>query len=259
MRTNRVRQKLSSGEAAIGVNLQINSPWLVEIIGQAGFDYVMLDCEHGAAFNNLPTLILAADAAGITPIVRIPSHERGYILPALELGAGGIQVTMCNTAEAARRLVEEAKFAPIGGRGFSNATRAANYGAIPVDQYAELANHETLLILQIETREALDNIDAIAAVPGVDMLFFGPGDLSQSLGYFGQQDAQPVRDAIRGAIATIAGRTFLSTSVFSAADISFWRGFDIQCFLTSSMHPIRRAFETLNTDLKRGMVDNEKL
>ncbi|MCC6804193.1 MAG: hypothetical protein IT319_15030 [Anaerolineae bacterium] len=253
MRTNRVRQKLNSGETAIGVNLQIDSPWLVEIIGLAGFDYVMLDCEHGAAFHNLPTLILAADAAGITPIVRIPSHERGYILPALEMGAGGIQVTMCNTADDARRLVDEAKFAPIGQRGFSNATRAANYGAVPIHQYAELANRETLLILQIETREALDNIDAIAAVPGIDMLFFGPGDLSQSLGYFGQQDAQPVRDAIRRAIDTIAGRAYLSTSAFSAADMGFWRTHGVHCFLTSSMHPIRRAFETLNTELKSGL------
>ena len=255
MRQNRMRHKLERGEAVIGVNLQIDSPWLVEIIGQAGFDFVMLDGEHGFAFSNLPVLVMAADAAGITPIVRVPSHDRGYILPALEAGAGGIQVTMVNTPDEARRLVDEAKFSPPGKRGFSNATRAANYGAIPSNEYGELANREVLLILQLETTQAVENVDGIVNIPGVDMVFFGPGDLSQSMGYFGQQDAVPVRDAIRQAIATVDGRLYTATSVFTQDDVHYWRGTGIRSFLTSSTHPIRRAFEQVHRSLSGPLAE----
>lgn len=249
MRPNKMRQKLERGEAVIGVNVQIDSPWLVELIGLAGFDFVMLDGEHGAAFNNLPALIMAADVAGTTPIVRVPSHERGYILPALEAGAGGIQVTMVNTPDEARMLVNETRFAPLGNRGYSNATRAANYGAIPKFEYAELANRETLLILQVETRQALDNLDAIADVPGVDAVFFGSGDLSQALGVFADQDAAPVREAIQTAVAQVSGRLFTATNAYNKEDIQFWHGVGVNSFLTSSIHPLRTTFEKLWSDL----------
>lgn len=252
MRPNRIRAQLEKGQAAFGPNLQIDAPWLVEIIGVAGFDYVLLDGEHGAAFSNLPALIMAADAAGITPVVRVPSHDRGYILPALEAGAGGIQVPMVETAEQARRLAAEAKYAPIGQRGFSNATRAAGYGTIALDVYGPLANRETLLILQIESQAGLDNIREIAHVPGVDVLFFGPGDLSQALGLFGQQAAPQVRRAIVDAIHAAADGPYIATSAFSAEDVRFWREQGVGLFLTSSIHPIRQAFEQLYAHLRQG-------
>jgi 4-hydroxy-2-oxoheptanedioate aldolase len=253
MRPNKMRQKLESGQAAIGVNVQIDSPWLVELIGMAGFDFVMLDGEHGAAFNNLPALIMAADVAGTTPIVRVPSHERGYILPALEAGAGGIQVTMVNTPEEAQMLVNETRFAPLGNRGYSNATRAANYGAIPKAEYAELANRETLLILQVETKEALANLDAIADVAGVDAVFFGSGDLSQSLGYFAEQDAAPVREAIHKAVELVKGRVYAASNAYTQDDIRFWRGVGVSSFLTSSIHPLSTTFANLWSDLSEGL------
>lgn len=253
MRLNRVRAKLENNEPALGPNVQIPAPWLVEIIGVAGFDYVMLDGEHGAAFSNLQVLIIAADAAGITPIVRVPSHDRGYILPALEAGAGGIQVPMVETVEQARRLVAETKYAPIGQRGFSNATRAANYGTASLSTYGPLANHETLLILQIETQAGLDNVAEIAKVAGVDALFFGPGDLSQALGLFGQQAAPQVRAAILQAIEAAnqnqTGGPYISTSAFSKEDVAFWHSHGVQMFLTSSIHPIREAFEKLHATM----------
>jgi 4-hydroxy-2-oxoheptanedioate aldolase len=250
MRTNRVRAKLERGELVLGVNVQIDSPWLVELMGVAGFDFALLDGEHGAAFNNLPALIMAADAGGITPIVRPPSHDRGFLLPPLEAGAGGLQVTMVNTPDEARRLVHETKYAPVGGRGFSNATRAAGYGAAAMETYAADANRETLLIAQIETGAALANIDAIADVEGIDILFFGPGDLSQSLGYFGHQAAEPVRAAIRRAVDIVGERAFVSTSAFSRADVEYWIQTGVRCFLTSSMHPIRLTFERLHDALR---------
>lgn len=243
MRTNRMRAKLLAGEPVIGINLQIDSPWLVEMIGLAGFDYVMLDMEHGFARMNLPVLILAADAAGITPIVRTPDFSRADVLNALEFGAGGVQVAMVDTPEQAAALVRETKFAPVGERGFSSVTRAADYGRASMAEYAAAANRETMLIVQLETRRALDNAKAIASVPGVDMAFFGPGDLSQSLGLFGQEGSDAVRDAIAAAVERIAGRVPVSTSAFSAAEVAFWRGRGVHTFLTSSITPIRQALE----------------
>lgn len=243
MRSNRMRAKLLAGEPVIGINLQIDSPWLVEMIGLAGFDYVMLDMEHGFARMNLPVLILAADAAGITPIVRTPDFSRADVLNALEFGAGGVQIAMVDTPEQAAALVRETKFAPIGERGFSSVTRAADYGRASMAEYADAANRETLLIVQLETRRALENAAAIAAVPGIDMIFFGPGDLSQSLGLFGQEGSDAVRDAIADAVARIDGRVPISTSAFSAAEVAFWRGRGVHTFLTSSITPIRQALE----------------
>lgn len=137
----------------IGLNLQIDSPWLVEIIARAGFDFAMLDAEYGIVYRDLPMLIIAADAAGITPIVRVPSHDRSFILLALESGAGGIQVPMVNTPDQAMALVREVKYASLGIRSFSNATRADDFGAILTQKCVELMNPESLLIVQLEMRE----------------------------------------------------------------------------------------------------------
>lgn len=252
MRENRVRQRLLAGQCAFGINLQIDSPWLVEMIGQAGFDYVMLDMEHGFARMNLPVLILAADAVGITPIVRVADHNRADLLNALEFGAGGVQVAMVDTPEQARELVRQAKYAPIGERGFSSVTRAADYGRESLASFASKANDESLLILQLETRRALDNAAAIAAIDGVDMVFFGPGDLSQSLGLFGQEASSAVRDAIVEAIGSLGSRVHVSTSAFSADDVAFWRQHGVNTFLTSSITPLRRALDSIRQELDNG-------
>lgn len=252
MRPNRMRRKLLAGEPVVGINLQIDSPWLIEMIGLAGFDYVMLDMEHGFARMNLPVMILACDAAGITPIVRTPDFSRADILNALEFGAGGVQVAMVDTPDQARALVRETKFTPLGERGFSSVTRAADYGRASMAEYAEAANRETLLIVQLETRRALENAAAIADVAGVDMIFFGPGDLSQSLGLFGQEHDAVVRQAITEAVRAINGRVPVSTSAFSAADIHYWRTHGVNTFLTSSITPIRRALEATYRDLLEG-------
>ena len=249
MRANRVRSKLLAGEQVLGINLQIDSPWLVEMIGLAGFDFVILDMEHGFARMNLPVMILACDAAGVTPIVRTPDFSRADILNALEFGAGGVQVAMVDTPEQAQALVRETKFAPLGERGFSSVTRAADYGRANMADYAQAANRETLLIVQLETRRALENAAAIAEIDGIDMIFFGPGDLSQSLGLFGQEHGEIVRQAITKAAAAINRRVAVSTSAFSAADIRYWRSHGVNTFLTSSITPIRRALEAAYRDL----------
>ncbi len=248
-----MRQRLVTNGCAFGPNLQAPSTWLVEMIGFAGFDFVMLDGEHGAAFSNLPNLILAADAAGVTPIVRVPSHERGFILQALELGAGGVQVPMVNTVEEARKIVWETKYAPLGGRGFSNATRAADYGTIRAEDLGATANPEVLCIVQLETREALNNAADIAQLPGIDLIFIGPADLAQSLGFPGQSNAPEVIKAMKKLVRELRPYVTVGTSAFSSEEVRFWRNEGVQSFLTTSTHTVRRAFEALHGELTAGL------
>jgi 4-hydroxy-2-oxoheptanedioate aldolase len=253
IRLNRLRRHLARGGSAFGPNLQIPSPDLVEIIGLAGYEYVMLDGEHGAAFSRLPELLVACDAAGLTSIVRVPSHERSVVLPPLELGAGGLQVPFVNNAEQARALVRETKFPPLGERGVSTVTRAARYGFVDGKAYRRHANRETLLIVQIESREAAENAAEIAAVPGIDLLFIGPADLAQSLGHRVDTITPATRRAVVDIIRRVASIKPVSVSAFDGRDVARWHRAGARCFVTASATPIRNAFSDWRAALVAGL------
>lgn len=253
IRPNRLRRLLARGQPAFGPNLQIPSPDLVEIIGLAGYDFVMLDGEHGAAFTRLPELLLACDAAGITSIVRVPSHERSVLLPPLEIGAGGLQVPFVNNAAQARALVHETKYAPLGGRGVSAVSRAARYGFVDGRKYQRDANRETLLCVQLESREAVENAAEIAAVPGVDLIFIGPADLAQSLGEPTDRLTPATARVITDIIRRVGGLKPVSISAFAGADVRRWHKLGARAFLTSSARPLQRAFTDWRTDLLKGL------
>jgi 4-hydroxy-2-oxoheptanedioate aldolase len=255
MRENNTKRKLERGEVVIGPNLQLDCPWLVEIVGLAGFDYVMIDGEHGMAWNNLPTLILAADSVGITPIVRVPSHDRGFLTYALETGAAGIMVPMVTTVDQAREIVRQVRYAPLGERGFSTATRAAEYGLVQARDLAARGNRETMLILQIESESAVEQAGAIAAVPGIDILFVGPADLAQSLGLPGQDRGKKVMEAMSEVVPRVAGEVVMGTSAFNRRDVSQRRAMGYRMFLTTSTHTVRRAFEDLERELRSGSTE----
>lgn len=253
VRPNRLRRLLARGEAALGPNLQIPSTELVEIIGLAGYDYVMLDGEHGAALTRLPELLLAADAAGLTAIVRVPDHSRAMLLPPLELGAGGLQVPFVNTAEQARAIVQETKYPPQGGRGLSGVSRAAHYGFADARTYRRDANRETMLIVQIETAEGMANAAEIAAVPGVDAVFIGPADLAQSLGHPTDRLAPETIAAIKHIIRAVAPLKPVSISAFDGRDVARWHRLGVRGFLTSSALPLRNAFRDWRAALLTGL------
>lgn len=250
VRPNRLLRALRQKQNVIGPNLQIPSPELVEIIGLAGFEFVMLDGEHGAAFTNLPPLLTACDAAGMTSLVRVPSHDRGVLLPPLELGAGGIQVPFVNTAEQARAIVREAKYPPQGERGVSVITRAARFGFSDRRRYLREANRETILSVQLETREAAENAEAIASVPGVDLVFIGPADLAQSYGHAADAITPPTIRVVEDIIRRVAPIKPVGVSVFRRADLVRWRRAGATWFLTSSVGPLRDAFRGLREVLK---------
>lgn len=184
MTKSKLLKLLRSGDfVRVAVISHVTEPWLAEVAGRVGFDVVWFDMEHRAhGYDVIGPLSLACRATGIDLMVRI--LKTGYTSPmrVLELGANGTMVPHCRNAEEARQWVDWAKYPPLGKRGFDNAGVDADYALGDSMEYLQHANEETFLVLQIEDKEAVDCVDEIAAVEGVDLLFIGPADLSISYG-----------------------------------------------------------------------------
>jgi 4-hydroxy-2-oxoheptanedioate aldolase len=211
MPVNKMKTKFAAGEPAFGLSVMIPSPQMVESAAGMGFDWVLIDCEHGTiALETMEIMVMAAEAAGMTPIVRPRTNSASDILQAMDRGAQGVQIPHVNTAEQARAAVAAVKFHPQGQRSLAVGTRASGYGfSGSMGGFVEEANRSTLVCIQIEDAEALPNLDEILTVEGVDVFFIGPSDLSQSMGYPGNPKAPPVAKAIDDALAKIvaAGKT----------------------------------------------------
>jgi 2-keto-3-deoxy-L-rhamnonate aldolase RhmA len=206
-----MKQKLRAGEPVFGVSVMIPSPQIVEMIGAAGFDWVLLDCEHGTlTLESVELMAMAAEACGITAIARPKSNSAGHILQVLDRGAMGVQVPHVNTAAEAREAIAAVKFHPAGRRSLAAGTRAANYDAQgSLAEYVMAANEATLIAIQLEDQAAIDHIDELLQVEGIDVFFIGPSDLSQSMGHPGNPKAPAVAQAINASLRKMvaAGRT----------------------------------------------------
>ena len=211
MKKNRMKEKLRAGEPVFGVSVMIPSPQIVEMIGAAGFDWVLLDCEHGTlTLESVELMAMAAEACGITAIARPATRSPEHILQVLDRGVMGVQVPHVNTAQDAREAVAAVKYHPLGSRGLAAGTRAAAYDAHgTLADYVRAANDATLIAIQLEERAAMDNMDALLKVDHIDVYFIGPSDLSQSMGHPGNPKAPEVAQAIDGGFRRIvaAGRT----------------------------------------------------
>lgn len=173
----------------LGTFVKVSDPALVEVAAYAGFDFVILDMEHGP--NTVETLqnhVRAAEAKGIVPVIRIPELNENDISKALDIGARYVQVPQITNKAEAERVVRAAKFYPRGQRGVCRFVKAANYSSMPKSDYFNNANNDTGTIIHLEGKVALDHFDEIVEVEGIDVLFLGPYDLSQSLGCPGQVD-----------------------------------------------------------------------
>ncbi len=211
MTPNQMKIKFAAQEPAFGLSIMFPSPQMVEMAAGLGFDWVLIDCEHGSiSLESVEHLIMAAQAAGLTAIVRPPSKAPREIHQVMDLGAMGVQVPHVITADDARGAVAAVKYHPQGTRTMAAGIRAQGYGlAMNSDDYIEMANRETLVCVQIEDAEALENLDEILKIEGIDVFFIGPSDLSQSMGYPGNHKAEPVAKAIDETLAKIvaAGHT----------------------------------------------------
>ncbi|KAK0383156.1 hypothetical protein NLU13_9069 [Sarocladium strictum] len=180
---SRVKVALREGRQTFGLWQMIPGANVSRCLARAGADWVCVDCEHGnmddaAMHDAVPAIV----AAGVSPLVRIAGMESWMVKRALDCGAHGIVVPLIRSAEEARALVQAAKFPPWGRRGFGSPYSPASFG-ISSTEYLQQANHSLLTIVQIETKEALETVDEIAAVEGIDALFIGPVDLGNNIGF----------------------------------------------------------------------------
>lgn len=197
LRSNTVRTALADGREVHGLFCAIPAPALVEMIGCAGYDFVILDSEHtGVDPQELENLIRAAEAVDLTPFVRVPESDAGAILRALDAGAMGVVVPHVRTPDDLARAVRAARYAPAGMRSLGGG-RVPGFGRLDLSEYIVRANAEIMVVAMIEDAEGVEALDAILAVPGVDLVLEGAADLSQSYGVPWQTRHPLVRAALR--------------------------------------------------------------
>jgi 4-hydroxy-2-oxoheptanedioate aldolase len=194
------KKKLSDGKAVFGPFMKSSDPAFIEVAGHAGFDFVILDMEHvNFTYKNLENLVRAAELSGTLPIIRAQNSSDIFISKALDMGALGVQIPHITNAEEARSCLKAARFHPLGQRGADPYVRAADYSSLPVDRYFPKAN-EALVITQLEGKEAIENMEEILDVKGIDIIFIGPFDLSQSMGVPGQLEHPKVKEAMESIV-----------------------------------------------------------
>ena len=203
----KIKKKLQNGELVLGTIIsEVRNPNIAYILAQCGFEFFIIDNEHGTYnFETISNIIAAARGAGISVIVRIPEITRANILKPLDSGASGLLVPMVNTVEEAQEVIKHAKYPTMGKRGVALRRPHNLYNKVNAEEYLQKANDETFIAVQVETIQSIENINKIAAVDGVDCIFAGPFDLSVSLGIPGQIDHPLEVDAIEK-IATACKR-----------------------------------------------------
>ena len=199
---NAFKRALARGKPQIGLWSSLSSNYTVEVIAGAGFDWILLDSEHSPAdIENLLTQLQAAAPYPTHPVVRIPWNDMVTIKRVLDIGAQSLLVPYVSTAAEAKAAVSYTRYPPAGVRGVAGTTRATRFGRIA--DYARRAHEEICLLVQVETQGALDNIEAICGMDGVDGVFIGPADLHASLGHPGEIANPKVKPMIDEAIRRI--------------------------------------------------------
>lgn len=195
-----LKKRLQAGETVVGPFVIVPSVTLVDTLGYAGMDFCIIDTEHGPVSQESATdLVIAAQGSGVAPIIRVGDNDERLILRALDVGSEGVQVPQINTLDDAKRVVHSAKYSPLGERGLSIFTRAGNYFRDAGEGHTDRQNEETMTVVHIEGQRGLDNLDEIMTVDGLDVLFLGPYDISQSLGVPGDVRNPIVEKALREA------------------------------------------------------------
>ncbi|MBC7378827.1 MAG: siderophore biosynthesis protein SbnG [Burkholderiaceae bacterium] len=239
-----LKARIRAGENVLGAFVFLPSPAVVEILAEAGFDFVIIDQEHSPRNpETVENMIRAAQARGIAALVRVERNEPIAILHALEAGAGGVVVPFIRDASDVRSAVAAMHYPPRGARGLCTQTRAAHYGALRTEFVAHAAARaeQLLLIGLIEDPSGIANIADITTVEdGLDAMLIGRGDLAATMGHLGHTDAPEVREAVLGAIhATVAGqqgmpRVRAGMTVFNAAECQAWRELGCNVFVAAS-------------------------
>jgi 2-keto-3-deoxy-L-rhamnonate aldolase RhmA len=187
-RINRTKARLMAGELALGMGLrQARTVDIATVAGTCGFDWLFIDTEHNSmSIDTACQIAMAAIATGVTPIVRVPGHEHYHCARALDNGALGVVVPHVDTAEQGRRIADFCRYPPVGHRSIAGNMPGLGFAALPVGEATRRMNEENLVVVMLETPQAIENADAIAAVPGIDVLLVGTNDLCAEMGIHGQ-------------------------------------------------------------------------
>jgi len=218
MKLNQIKRKLTAGDVSIGTFVfEFSTTGIARIAAAAGAEFLVFDMEHsGWSVETIRMLIATTGSTDSLPVVRVPATEYDFIARVLDMGAAGIMVPMVDSAGQAEQIVSAAKYPPVGRRGAAFGVSHDNYTGGDIVQKIKSANSETLLIAQIETATGVRNVREIAAVDGIDVLWIGHFDLSNSLGIPGQFDHPTFLGAVDEVLA--ACREFNRIPGFMAAD-----------------------------------------
>ncbi len=199
-----LRKRVLAGECVYGTMIrQARDPGAPVIFASVGYDFVLIDMEHGNySMETVADLIRGAKSVGIAPVIRVPHLETFFISRVLDAGAEGIMVPMTSTRQQAEAIVRYSKYTPIGQRGFGTQTGQTDYKPLKALDFMKEANENTLIIAQIETKEAIQNVDAILSVEGIDVGLIGPNDLSISMGIPDQLGSEVLAQAIEKVVET---------------------------------------------------------
>jgi len=235
---NQLKPKLAQGKTVIGCVVTLGSPTVAEVLASVGLDFLWFDMEHGPlGLESIQAMLAATNGRGVSPIVRVPWNDPVIIKRVLDIGPEGVLIPLVNTQAEAERAVKACKYPPAGIRGVGLG-RAHGYG-LDFANYLATADKELMVILQIEHIEAVNNVEKILTVPGIDLLFVGPYDLSGSMGRLGQTDHPEVQEAI-GRVVRACQKAKMPLGTFAgtveAARRAIQRGFQFVSFGVDTAH-----------------------
>ena len=246
IRKNVIKQRLKEGKHVIAIE-NLNDPNIVELFAPNNPHCFWFEGEHWIAnVQNIGDLTRAADLIEATPLVRVPRPEYQLIYHALDLGAQGISVPHVKTKQDAELVIRASKFAPIGQRGMFTSRQG-----IGVENYFKEANDETFVLVFIEDLIALDNLDEILEVDNIDVFFVGPGDLSQELGYIGEQNHPEVQKVVQDTITKIIAKGRTAGTVASLSNYEWAMQTGARFFLSGALDWIYSGFTEFNQTLEQ--------
>lgn len=250
MRENKIKRALQQDQAVFGVGVTgpIEMPVLRALVG-CGVEWLFLDMEHGSTdISDLLTTVQFLDALGTCSLLRIPSLDYHWVARALDTGASAVMVPRVETQEQAERAVQWSRFPPVGIRGMGSPSYLS-YEPVSIAEGIEIANRETLVVLQIETVHAVENVEAIASVAGVDALFIGPLDLSISLGRPGDVASEESHRLFRRVCEVARARGLAVGVVCQASQVRFYHEMGIRLFsIGSALGHMRAAVQAAATE-----------
>lgn len=247
-----IKQRMKRGEVVIGTFLKFNSPALVEMLAYSGFDFIIIDGEHSNFTTpEMENIIRTANGAGNDVVIRIPSSSQEHVLHAADMGAQGVQIPSVTTVEQAVSAAEEMRYYPNGTRGFALTQRAAKYTFMGKEEYFKYAEDNVLSIVHVENLEMASKVEELCKIPQIDVLFIGPGDLSQATGHPGELNHPEVVALVENITkTTLANGKMVGVFCGSKADIEKYTKIGIQYFaFGSDLSMIASKFKEVAQDL----------